>query len=180
MLLQTGETSKTPLVVSGDVRLLWPTTFAHKLRSFASTIMVVLLADNLVMARGLELAGFDAQRRNKSCQLSNIKRFATWYGSRPNVVAKMWEALQTTPVAAARIDHRRHDLDDFLMALHFLKAYPVERVLSGIFKICEKSARKWCWFFCSKLAALKGEKVRYRKSCCAPEIHYRLINLSSA
>jgi DDE superfamily endonuclease len=47
------------------------------------------------------------------------------------------------------------------MTLHFLKCYPTELQLAGIFGINEKSARKWVRFYVKKIQALKAKKV-----CC--------------
>ena len=54
-------------------------------------------------------------------------------------------------------------LDKFLMCLYFLKTYATEEKLSAFSKLSEKGARKWGWYFASKLQALKARKVRNQR-----------------
>ena len=79
------------------------------------------------------------------------------YGSNPVVYAQIWEDLQQMPEALE--DTWKMDPDSFLMALHFLTRYPTEHEQSGIFKICEKTARSWTWIYARKIQALKEQKV---------------------
>jgi len=79
--------------------------------------------------------------------------------SNPIVYAQIWEDLQTMEIPEARIDKKTMDLNYFLMGLRFLKRYPTECELAGTFKICEKTARTWAWFYAQKIQALKGQKV---------------------
>jgi hypothetical protein len=119
--------------------------------------VVILTADEM-LAKGLELHGFD--RTSKvSCSLKK-SRFKSLYGSEPVVYAQMWEDLQTTAVQEARVDARTTTIDHFLMSLHFLKCYPRESKLAADFKISEKTVRKWIRHFTKKIQALKQEKVR--------------------
>ena len=45
------------------------------------------------------------------------------------------------------------------MAIYFLKCYSTESQLAAVFKISERTVRKWCWFYICRIQALKGEKV---------------------
>lgn len=45
------------------------------------------------------------------------------------------------------------------MAVHFLARYPTEQEQAGIFKVCDKTARCWSWYFATKIQMLKEEKV---------------------
>jgi hypothetical protein len=81
------------------------------------------------------------------------------YGSNPVVYAAIFEDLQMTQLPDARVDPQTLCVESFLMAFHFMKCYPTENQLSGLFKICEKTARKWGWFYAKKIQALKEEKV---------------------
>ena len=123
-------------------------------------MMLILTADEM-MHKGLQLLGFDLRRQQKVGPKQNRRRFKASYGSAPLVYAQIWEDLQTTEIPEARIDEKKVCVDSFLMAVHFLKCYPSEEQRSGIFKICEKTARKWGWYYAAKLQALKREKVRY-------------------
>ena len=51
------------------------------------------------------------------------------------------------------------NLDSFLLAIYFLNCYPTEPQLAATYKVCEKTARKCCWFFAKKVQALKAAKV---------------------
>jgi hypothetical protein len=51
-------------------------------------------------------------------------------------------------------------LDYFFLSLFFLKTYATEEKLAAFSRSCEKVARKWVWFFVSKLQALKAKKVK--------------------
>jgi hypothetical protein len=46
------------------------------------------------------------------------------------------------------------------MAIYWLKKYPTEEALSGLFKIDEKIVRKWVLYYVCKIQALKREKLR--------------------
>jgi len=48
---------------------------------------------------------------------------------------------------------------DFMMALHHLKAYPLEDVIAGRFGVHEQTARKWAKYYTEKIAALHSEKI---------------------
>jgi hypothetical protein len=123
--------------------------------------MVVVLTSEEMLRKGLELVGFEFDRQLKVKSEQNNTRFKAHYGSNPIVYAQIWEDFQTTEIPEARIGPKMMDVDAFLMGIHFLKCYPSECERAGLFKICEKSARKWCWYYASKIQALKREKVSY-------------------
>jgi hypothetical protein len=58
---------------------------------------------------------------------TNELDFAAHFGPSPDVVTALWTNLNTTKVAGARIDPKKHQLKDFLVALQWLKVYPTER-----------------------------------------------------
>jgi hypothetical protein len=116
--------------------------------------MLILTADEF-LRKGLELGGFDRHRQKKVRRAQNLERFRSFCGSNPVVYAEIFEDLQTTEIDEARVDAATLCVDSFLMALHFLKCYPTENQLSGLLKICEKTARKWAWFYAKKIQALK-------------------------
>jgi hypothetical protein len=90
----------------------------------------------------------------------NISRFKSHFGSNPDVYACIWEDLQLTENPEAQVDAKDMDIDAFLIGIHFLKRYPTAREQAGIFKICEKTARKYSWNVAKSIQALKSEKVR--------------------
>ena len=119
--------------------------------------MAILTADQILVI-GLQIAHYDHRRRARACRETNVDRFDSFYGSKPNVCAIIWEDLQTTDIEEARIpvDSSVHE---FLMALAFLKMYPTENVGEGIFKKSKKTLRKWSWYYASKIQNLKAAKI---------------------
>ena len=125
----------------------------------ANNTTIVTLTTNEMLRKGLLLAGFDNFRQDRVKEETNKERFRSFYGSNPIVFAKIWMDLQTTDILEARINAAKHSPDSMLMTAHFLKCYPIEAVLAGMFKTGEKTVRKWVWFFASKIQALKKSKV---------------------
>jgi hypothetical protein len=140
----------------------------------APVLLAMIVTPDQTMARGLKFAGFDEGRVGRVGQALNERRFRSWYGSNPNVIARIWEDLLTTEIAEARIPPEA-DFDRFLMSFYFLKVYPTEEHRSGIFEVCEKTARRWSWYFVGKLSALKAQKVR-KLSKCGASIVYQIAN----
>jgi hypothetical protein len=125
----------------------------------APALLARIVTPAQTMSRGLKMAGFDERRMDRAKEALNERRFRSWYGSNPNVIARIWEDLLTTEIEEAQILEKA-DFDHFLMSFYFLKVYPTEEHRAGIFQICEKTARLWSWYFVGKLSALKAEKVR--------------------
>lgn len=129
----------------------------------------MIVAADEVLFRGLVLVGFSAIRQGKVSRSTNLGRFRSHYGSNPSVYAKIWEDLQTLPIPEAHIDSREGqfiNLDNFLLAMHFLKCYPTETQLAASFKVCEKTAGKCSWFFAQRVRALKTAKVSHEAQLC--------------
>jgi hypothetical protein len=124
--------------------------------------MLLLTADEF-MQKGLELGGFDIQRQARVGRITNLECFKGLYGSNPIVYAQMWEDLQTTDIAEARLSSQELRVDYFLCSIHFLKCYHSESERAGKFKICEKTARKWTWVYAKKIQALKEAKVKEKR-----------------
>ena len=134
------------------------TTHQQQLDTLAARINTMLiLTVNEMMQKGLELSGFALCRQQKVDPKTNLRRFKAYYGSAPIVYAQIWEDLQTTDIPEASISDE--NIDSFLMTMHFLKCYPTEVQLAGTFKICERTAREWGWYYAKKVQALKSEKV---------------------
>jgi hypothetical protein len=128
---------------------------SNKTQNF--TMVVFLTADEF-LRHGLMLVGFDVRRQQRVARATNVGRFKTYYGSDPVVYAAIWEDLNTTENLAARISDKAK-VDSFLQGIYFLKCYPKEAERAGTFQVCEKTARKWGWYFAQKIQALKEEKV---------------------
>jgi hypothetical protein len=139
--------------------------------------MVVIFTPDEVLRIELEVVGFDHCRQNNVHRNTNLSRFKSHYGSLPIVYAQIWEDFQTTEVAEARIAvPKLVDFDYFLMAIHFLKCYPTEKQQEGIFKCCEKTARKWAWYYSTKMQALKVQKVSFLCVLDNPPKRYMITN----
>ena len=121
--------------------------------------MVTVLTADEILRKGLVLVGYDYRRQDKVSTVTNLGRFRAQYGSNPVVYAQIWEDLQITATPEARIDNKMADADTYLMCIHFLKCYPTEIEQGGIFTGCEKSMRKWTWYYVRKIQALKHQKV---------------------
>jgi hypothetical protein len=107
-----------------------------------------------ILSVGLERAGFDEAQQRRNSEDTNCRRFRAWYGSEPKVYARMWWDLKESEEIT-----EEHNLDKFLMAMHFCKCYTLEEQMAGTFKLTERTVRKWVWFFLKKLQAQKEKKV---------------------
>ena len=118
----------------------------------------IVTADFMLM-QGLLMVGFDHHRIQKVLRNTNVMRFRSFYGSDPIVYAKIWNDLHDDTNEAAFINTSTATLRHFFMGLFFLKCYPNQTHMAATFRVCEKTARKWCWYFLSKIQALKHTKV---------------------
>jgi hypothetical protein len=117
----------------------------------------IFLADEMLQM-GLRMIGFDDSRQERVSRRTNVRRFGAYFGSSPLVCAVIWEDLLTTELEEARVESGVHP-KYFFLAMHFLKRYPTEEGLAGSFKCCERTARRWAWYFGKKLQALQKIKV---------------------
>jgi hypothetical protein len=124
------------------------------------TPQITIFLESEILSMGLKRAGFDDVRQQRVKRETNVRRFKSHFGSSPLVYAAIWEDLVTTDIPEARIEATT-DPDKFFLGLYFLKEYPTEEKLAGSFKTCEKTARKWAWYFAIKIQALKKKKVNY-------------------
>jgi DDE superfamily endonuclease len=141
---------------------------------------MLILTDDEVLARGLELVGFDEVKQAKAGEISNVLLFKEHYGSMPIVYAQLWEDLQLTDDATARVnDAKEKDFDYFMAAVHFLKAYPTEGQRAGIFKRCKRNCRDWGWTYVKKISLLKPAKIVWPAEWVPenPELPYFLISV---
>ena len=122
-------------------------------------IVVAVTTVDQMLYQGLRLIGFNCQRVKSVSYTINLERFCAHFGSNPIVYAQIWEDLQTTLCSEAMITKKSAQLRYFLMAIYFLKCYSTESQLAAIFKISERTVRKWCWFYTCRIQALKEAKV---------------------
>ena len=108
--------------------------------------MVLVFTVDEVLQKGLVLIGFDRYRQQSVSRVTNLVRFRAHFGSDPVVYAQIWEDLQMIP--DGNNDHPKEDFNYFLMSVHFLWRYPTEQEQTGrVFKVCDKSARSWSWYY---------------------------------
>lgn len=113
-----------------------------------------------MMHIGLTILKFSIRKIQRAKHRTNRKRFTSHYGCSPRVASMIYEDLQRTQVAAARVSGKQQlKVRHFLMALHMLKVYPTEIQREAIFDLSPSYARKWVWFYVEKIAALKADKI---------------------
>ena len=114
---------------------------------------------NEIMKTGLLLVHYTRRRIKRAKRSTNINRFKDHFGARPHVVAQIWEDLQLTDIADAKITGKEVNLEYFLMSLQTLKCYPKEWEREAMFDISHSYGREWAFLFIDKLRALKHEKI---------------------
>ena len=122
-------------------------------------MVFLIVTPDFILMQGLLMVGFDHYRIQKVLRTKNVIRFRSYFGSDPIVYATIWNDLHDATNEAAYINTPTATLKHFLMSVYFLKCYPNETQMAGTFCVCEKTARKWCWYFLSKIQGLKQTKV---------------------
>jgi hypothetical protein len=118
--------------------------------------MNVSVTPNDMLQKGLSLVGCqNGTMSNKTC----VYRFRGFYGSDPIVYAMLFEDIKTKSGQQVQLL-----LDYFLMTIYFLRCYPTELQISALFKITEKTARTWIWFYISKIQEMKNLKVCFLRA----------------
>mgnify|MGYP005846334489 CR=1 FL=1 len=115
-----------------------------------------------VSFHGLQKVGYDQAKQAKVKEPTRLRRFKKHFGASPKVVGLVWEELQTTDNALAKLapdENTQKHFDLFLMCFFYLKTYPIEETLASRFQIHEQTARKWIRHFVNKIAELHNEKV---------------------
>jgi hypothetical protein len=118
-----------------------------------------ILTPSELLKIGLNLVGFTRRRIRRAKTTTNMKRFKSFFGSSPGVIAMIWEDLQKTRINEARVPPQDRKIKYFLMAMHHLKRYPTEIEREGMLNISAMWGRDWVWYFVEKVQALKGEKI---------------------
>jgi hypothetical protein len=135
-------------------------------RSCGRSQAMLILTDVEIRHRGLKVVGFSDVILARSKQDSLEDDFRAHFGSSSLAMAQLWEALQTSPLAA--VAGTKKNLDDFLKALYFLKAYPCLRDQRSRFNVCINTASTCTWKWVPKIAALKADKARNLQFECMP------------
>jgi hypothetical protein len=118
----------------------------------------LILSSDRLLDEGLRFVGFDSQY-SKCSKNFLISRFVDHYGSNPEVCSKIWEDIVNSDLPECQIDNNGKRVKEFLLFLHFLRAYPKEANIATMFRTTEKTCRKWIWYFSKKVQALKRKKV---------------------
>lgn len=121
---------------------------------------MLILTANEILVSGLCVGGFDECQLTGVQRSENVERFKSIYGSDPQVYANIWEDLQMTTIADARVDNANEsDLKSYFMALSFFQLYEKERVREAKYKLCSTTIRNRTWDWVRRIQALKEEKV---------------------
>lgn len=124
-----------------------------------TTPALQLLNADEILKIGLSIFGTEPSQTTTACRETCLVRFRSLYGSNPIVYSEMWEAFQTSTVEAAQIAVKQLVLKYFFMTLYFLKCYPREHELSVLFRVDEKTARRWIKFYTVKIQGLKHQTI---------------------
>jgi hypothetical protein len=85
-----------------------------------------------------------------------LRRWHAYFGASPETCAKIFRDLQTTAIDEAHVEQPCPI--EFLVAFFWLKDNATEELIAGLFKMDEKTVRKWKWFYIRKIAALKEQR----------------------
>ena len=113
-----------------------PSKFKHMhgiLHSYSFVgAMIVVFNDDEFLKLGLQMAGHCERTINRSKAATNLSRFTAKYCAGPDACADTFLDIQTTMIEEAQVDNpnQRH----LLIALNWLKEYPVEENLAGTAK----------------------------------------------
>jgi hypothetical protein len=110
--------------------------------------MVLHLSADDFLQLGLQLAGFDQQRQQRTCAATNLRRFKSNYEASPKTSADIFMDLQTTHIDAARVN--KPNPEYLMMAIHWLATYKTEEQIAGTFKVVEKQDENGFGFICKR------------------------------
>jgi hypothetical protein len=119
--------------------------------------MVVEAGQDYMLVIGLNCIGFGPERTARHSETTKLNHFESAFGINPNVCSIIFHEIQIRNIGQKQI--RKPKVPYFLLALYWLKRYPVEKVSSGLFGYHEDTIRKWVWKYCEAIQALKQYKV---------------------
>ena len=122
-------------------------------------IPTVILTPKEILSIGLKMVHFTDARIDRASLKTNTKRFKDHFGCNQLVAAQMFEDLQVSKNAEARLDDDRINANYFLQALHFLYGYETEGKREPKFDLSHKTLRQHAWYYVQKISALKHEKI---------------------
>ena len=95
------------------------------------------------LSLGLQVLG----RTVLPCSATNERRYRGAFGASPRISSLIWTMLRH-PIGG--------ELIHLLMAFHFLKCYATETIQAALFKVDEKTFRKWQWMYVRLLSTLNN------------------------
>ena len=127
------------------------------IKKFAN--MVIWFEEHDILYLGLTLAGHAERSIDRTRLKKNLERFEAKYYASPETCCEILFDLQVTAIDDARVEkpNPRH----LLIALNYLKEYPTDNNLAGMFGCNEKTAKKWANFYVRKIQALKEHKIKF-------------------
>lgn len=123
--------------------------------------MVLIVSPEQFTALGLEMLRHASVEKTKE----DLSHFVAHFGSKPTVVSKLYEAIQTTSTESANLVRRKITARTFLIGLHFLRCYPTEPLMVVRFGHSAKTCRKYVWMVARRIQALKKTKVSTEGDC---------------
>ena len=110
---------------------------------------------------GLELAGFNQRRIQRTRYKKNLSRFRSAYGVGPETVAQILNDLSSHGI------EEEPDPVWLLIALNWMRVYNTEEFMEGVFDHDEKTLREHIWQYILAIRMLKDVKVRVVSTCCS-------------
>lgn len=95
--------------------------------------------------------------KRRGSSKSRLRRFKAHFGAEPAIVAIIWRELAWS--GWLRFAGRTPKPEHLLWALLFLKNYSTEEIHATLVHSCEKTFRKWAWFYALGIANLDRKFV---------------------
>ena len=113
----------------------------------------------------LEFTPLAAKRLKRLKDQAKVNRCKAWYGSPPEVLAKMWSDLQidNSPGRLTEEEDNKYGFLMFLCAHHYIWAFPKNlQIMADTFGVsrCELEGKRF-WKWLQKLQSLKSIKIRW-------------------
>ena len=133
--------------------------------------MVVVYTDDKMLHLGLSKVGCEKGQQQKLNRAAKLERFLSYYGSKPIVLALIWEELQTTNIVEACIDLGKTNITIFFMVMYFFKCYPVENIMLVTYKVLKRLLQEKIWTLICNIQALKSSKVSCKTIVSMFKVH---------
>jgi hypothetical protein len=112
-----------------------------------------------MLFQGLTIVGFGEDKVNRLSRKRCVELFVSSFGCKPAVAACIFEDLQTTENADARMPPEHTNLKYFLMAFNFVRTYQTEDQRELTWGLSSRTIRDWSWYYLEKLQALADDTV---------------------